>query len=170
MFSSPLTIGEWIAAVMLLGAIRMFLIILFGSIVAWALYAFNVFAMGWALIPFALSLLLTGWALGFCTAAIILYGGMRVHWATWAMGALMSPFISIYYPASTLPWFGQVIAYLLPPTYVFEGMRKIIFSGSIPFDYLAISLLLNVLYLTLAILFFKHMFEKSRVMGLNRTE
>lgn len=170
MFSSPLTVGEWISAVMLLGTIRMIFVMIFGTVVAWLLYAFNVFAMGWALIPFTLSLLLTGWALGFCTAAFILYGGMRVHWATWAMGAFMSPFIGIYYPADTLPWFCQIISYALPPTYVFEGMRKIIFNGVIPYNYLFISLILNAFYLTLAIYFFKRMFEKSRIMGLNRTE
>ena len=169
-FSSPLTINEWISAVMLLGALKMIFIVLFGTITAWLLYAFNVFALGWALIPFALSLLLTGWCLGFFTGALIMYAGMRVHWATWIVGALISPFISIYYPVTTLPGWAQKIAYALPPPFVFEGMRKIILEHTIPFDYLGISIILNLFYLFLSIQFFKYMFEKSRNRGLARIE
>lgn len=169
-FGSPLTVNEWISAVMLLGSFRIVLIVCFGSIVSWLLYAFNVFSMGLILIPFGISLLLTGWAIGFCTAAFIMYGGMRVHWATWALGTIMSPFIAIYYPVETLPSWGQVISHCMPPMYVFEGMRKIIFHGIIPYDYLMISFALNALYLTLSILFFKYMFEKSRARGLSRIE
>jgi ABC-2 type transport system permease protein len=169
-FSTPLTINEWIGAVMLLGTIRMFIILLFGSFIAWLFYALKIFTLGWALIPFVISLLLTGWALGFFTAGFILYGGVRVHWATWAIGQFLSPFISIYYPTSTLPKWGQIIAYALPPTYVFEGMRKVIETQMIPYYYLFISLLLNAFYLSLSVMYFKAMFEKSRAMGLSRSE
>lgn len=170
MFGSPLTVNEWISAVMLLGTLRILLLVTFGSFIAWILYAFNIFTLGWVLIPFVVSLLLTGWCLGFCTAAFIMYGGMRVHWATWAMGAAMSPFIAIYYPIETLPSWCQAIGSILPPTYVFEGMRGVIIKGIVPWNNLGISLLLNAIYLTLSVLFFKYMFEKSRARGLSRVE
>jgi ABC-2 type transport system permease protein len=108
--------------------------------------------------------------LGFFTAAFIMYGRMRVHWATWAMSAAMSPFIAIYYPIEILPKWCQVIGTLLPPTYVFQGMRRVIIKGIVPWSYLGISLLLNALYLTLAVLFFKYMFEKSKMRELSRVE
>lgn len=170
LFGSPLTIGEWISAVMLLGFIKMFFIVLLGSAVAWLLYAFNIFAIGWALIPFALSLLLTGWWLGFLTSAFIIYGGMRFSWATWFIGALIAPVIGIYYPVNQLPAFMQLFAKILPPTYIFEGMRTVIFSGTFPIQDLTISICLNIIYLTISIASFRFMFEKSRLKGLARIE
>lgn len=169
-FSSPLTVNEWIAAVMLLGTIKMLFIITLGTVVAWFLYAFSVFSMGIAIIPFIISLLVFGWALGFLTAALIMYGGMRVHWATWIMGAFIAPFIGIYYPVSALPGWAQNIAHVLPPTYVFEGMREVIKHNTLKLDYLGMSMGLNVVLLTTSILFFRFMFEKSRTKGLARIE
>ena len=170
LFASPLTIGEWIGAVMLLGFIKMFFIVLLGSMVAWFLYTFNIFAMGLALIPFAMLLLMTGWWLGFITASLIIYGGMRFSWATWFIGALIAPVIGIYYPVNQLPAFMQFFAKILPPTYIFEGMRTVIFDHVIPWHYLGISLGLNIFYLTVSIFFFRFMFEKSRIKGLARIE
>src|SRR5581483_8050961 len=46
-FGSPLTVNEWISAVMLLGLLRILLLVTFGSFLAWILYAFNIFALGW---------------------------------------------------------------------------------------------------------------------------
>ena len=39
---------------------------------------------------------------------------------------LIMPLICVYYPVSVLPDWLQVIAWALPPTYVFEGMRALI--------------------------------------------
>ncbi|MCX5921854.1 MAG: hypothetical protein NTX86_00835 [Candidatus Dependentiae bacterium] len=155
---------------MLLGIIRVTFIITLCASFAWMLYSLNIFAIGWMLFPFSLSLLLTGWILGFCTAGLIMHGGMRLNWANWAIGYFISPFIGMYYPVKTLPTWLQCIAYSLPPTYVFEGMRSMMEENIPRIDYMAISLALNVMYLALAIMFFKAMFEKSRARGLARIE
>jgi ABC-2 type transport system permease protein len=170
MFSSPLTLNEWIAAVMLLGTIRTLFLVLMGTFVSWLLYSFNVLALGWILLPSAFSLLITGWSMGFCSAAFILYGGMRAHWSTWAVGALMSPFISIYYPIDTLPTWAQKVAYVLPPTYIFENLRTAICNNIMQYNYIIISLLMSTFYLVLSLIYFKYMFEQSRIRGLARIE
>lgn len=170
MFSSPLTINEWIVAVMLLGTIRTLFLVLMGTVVSYLLYTFNILGLGWILLPSAISLLITGWSMGFCSAAFILYGGMRAHWSTWAVGALMSPFISIYYPIDTLPSWAQTIAYILPPTYIFENLRMAICENKVNHAYIGISLIMGIVYLILSLIYFKYMFEKSRVRGLARIE
>jgi ABC-2 type transport system permease protein len=49
-------------------------------------------------------------------------------------------------------------------------MRKILSDGTFSTSYFWISFLLDLVYLSLAFLLFKHMFEKSRAKGLARLE
>lgn len=169
-FSTPLTTYEWLGAVMILGIMRMFVTIALGALLVWLFYSLNIFTLGWALIPFACSLLMTGWFMGIFTASIILYGGMRAQWLAWATGWLLAPFCGVFYTIDMLPRWMQLISYILPPTYVFEGMRSVILQQTINYNYLAISFALNVVYLIISIIFFAYMFEKSRRLGLARLE
>lgn len=170
LFSTPLSTYDWLAAVMLLGVFRMFLSIILGAAVVWLFYSLNIFTVGWALIPFACSLLITGWFMGIFTAGIILVGGMRASWLAWATGWLLAPFSGVFYSIDMLPKSVQIISWALPTTYIFEGMRQVILQKSVPYSYLAISYGLNLVYLILTIIFFNYMFEKSRDKGLARIE
>lgn len=170
LFSSPLNVYEWISAAMLLGIFRMFFTIFFGALVVWVVHSLNIFTIGWALIPFACSLLLTGWFMGITTAAIVLYGGMRAQWLAWASGWLLAPFCGVFYSVEMLPRWAQIISKILPPTYVFEGMRTILLKKSFPINYLILSFGLNLIYIIASVLFFTYMFEKSKERGLGRLE
>jgi ABC-2 type transport system permease protein len=86
------------------------------------------------------------------------------------LGYALAPFCAVFYPLEALPGWAQVIAAALPMTYVFEGMRQILRGGPLPYTALWISLGLNVLYLSLSILFFGRMYELSRSKGLARLE
>jgi len=170
LFSTPLTVYEWILSVMILGFIKMILTAGVGIIAVWLLYSLNIFTVGWMIIPFAALLLLSGWFMGFLGAAFIMYYGNKVQTLAWTMGFMFAPFSAVYYPLSSLPNWIQNISKFLPTTYVFEGMRSIINDQGLPLDMLLKSLGLNILYLTLAISFFVFMFEKSRGKGLARLE
>ena len=50
-------------------------------------------------------------------------------------------------------------------TYIFEGMRQILRGGLLPLGSLAISFGLNIVYLTLSILFFGRMYEPQPGQG-----
>lgn len=170
LFSTPLTVTEWLLAVMTLGAFRMIFTILFGVSVVWLLYSLNIFSIGWALIPFAISLLMTGWFMGITTAGVIIYFGMRAQWLAWAGGWLLAPFSSVFYSIEMLPKWAQMVGYSLPTTYIFEGMRELLLNNVVLYNYLYISFALNIVYLILSVIFFHHMFEKSRERGLARIE
>jgi ABC-2 type transport system permease protein len=91
-------------------------------------------ALGLMLLPFVLVLFLFGIALGVFASAIVLRLGPASEWLVWPMPAMLSPFVGVYYPLATLPAWMRAVSYLLPPSYVFEGMRALVkgepFSGT----------------------------------------
>jgi len=108
--------------------------------------------------------------MGFLGSSVIVYWGQKVQTIAWTMGFLFAPFSAVYYPLSQLPGWVQKIALWLPTTYVFEGMRTVIFTGKLDIVILAKSLGLNVIYLIGSLILFRFMFEKSRAKGLARLE
>lgn len=170
LFSTPLKISEWIAGTILLCLCKLLVTIAFGSLMVYLLYSLNVFTVGWAFLPFAALLLMFGWCLGFLAASIIIYWGHQVEMFAWMIAFLFAPFSAVFYPVSTLPLWAQGVAWCLPTTYIFEGMRQILNGNPFPYSYLAYSIVLTILYLMLSIFFFRWMFEKSRKKGLARLE
>lgn len=169
-FSTPLKISEWIAGILLLSVIKLFITICFGSLCIWLLYTLNVFTVGWAFLPFAVLLLLFGWTIGFIASSAIIYWGHGVEMFAWMIGGLFAPFSAVFYPVAVLPSWAQHIAWCLPTTYIFEGMRSILTTGTFATAYFWTSFGLNILFLSGSILLFGYMFEKSRQKGLGRLE
>lgn len=169
-FSTPLKISEWIAGILCLCLCKLVVTVAFGSLAVYVLYSLNVFMVGWAFLPFAVMLLIFGWSIGFLAGGIIIYYGHKVEMLAWMIGFMFAPFSAVFFPVSILPHWAQLISWCLPTTYIFEGMRHILNGGAFPTGYLAMSFILNILYLFLTILFFRYMFEKSRIKGLGRLE
>lgn len=171
LFSSPLTLSEWIAGMMILGIINMFLVMISCSIAVWLLYGINILILGWGLIPFMLSLLMAGWFIGFFICGLLINWGLKAQDFVFTVGWVFAPFSAIYYPLDVLPAKVQAIGRLLPMTYVFEAMRGVLTTGgNLNTDYLVRSFILDAIYLTCSLIFFAYMFEKSREKGLSRLE
>jgi ABC-2 type transport system permease protein len=115
-------------------------------------------------------LVVFGWTLGFISSCFIIYYGHQLESIAWMMGYLFAPFSAVFYPVSILPLWAQKVAWALPSTYLFEGMRMLIRGEAFPAHYYWASLGLDALYLTGAIALFHHMFQRSRVKGLARLE
>lgn len=167
-FSTPLKVREWIAAFMIFGLMKTIISLIFSAILAFIFYKYNIFAYGLYLIPFLASLLLTGWAGGFFVAAFLIRFGMKIQTIAWAGIVIIVPFSAIYYPLSILPDWVQIVGKFIPSTYIFEGLRELLFTGNLSIDKLLISFALNIFYLVLSIWFFVTMFRKSRNLGLGR--
>ncbi|MBI2036199.1 ABC transporter permease [Candidatus Microgenomates bacterium] len=167
-FASPLKISEWIAAFMVFGITKMFISLTFSSILAFVLFKLNVFLYGFYLIPLIVNLILTGWAAGFFVAGFLVRFGNTIQTLAWAGVYLIAPFSAIFYPITILPTWAQKISQFVPSSYVFEGIREILFTGHLSTDKIIASLALNLIYLILSICFFTFMFHKSRKLGLGR--
>lgn len=170
LFSTPLTITEWAAGVILLCLAKLCVTITFGITVVYFLYSLNILTVGWMFLPFALSLLIFGWTIGFLAASAIIYWGHQVETIAFIIGMLFAPFCAVFYPVHVLPLWAQTISWCLPPTYVFEGMRSILATGTFPMTNLWISLGLNCVYLFSTFSLFKCIYKKSLAKGLARLE
>jgi ABC-2 type transport system permease protein len=165
-FSSPVSKAEFLLALVILGLIKVSVTSCTLIIGAFILYQFNVFSTYSIYIPLLIiNLVLFGFLFGFFINGLILRFGYNVAEFAWALIALISPFSCIYYPLSILPWWAQKIALLLPTTYVFEEMRRIVITGSINAVNMEISFLINVFYFFLSLIFFNLMFENAREHG-----
>lgn len=164
-FASPITIWEFLTAMIILGLIKLTFSLGIVIILALLLYKFNIFIMSWYLIPFIFNLLIMGWWIGIFTNSLIIRFGYRAQNLAWTLAFIFQPVSGVYYPISALPSFLQIIAKMLPSSYIFEGMRSVLKTGSYSNQLLVMSTILNVIYLVLALLFYQSMFKASQKNG-----
>jgi ABC-2 type transport system permease protein len=165
-FCAPVRLSEYVLAAFLFGLIRVAVTLMFLCFLAWLLYHFNFFALGLALIPFIANLLMLGLTLGIIAIAVILRYGHGAEPFAWALPFLLQPFSAVFYPVSVLPEAMQKVAWAIPGTYVFEGMREVIRSGTILWPHLAWAAGLNITYLVVAMSLLLHMLNVARDRGL----
>ncbi len=170
LFSTPLTLAEWIVSMFFMAIINMVIITITSSIVAWLMYGIDIFRLGWYLCPLLFSLMLSGLAMGLFICGLIIYWGLKMQDFIFSVGWILSPLSAIYYPVHVLPPFFQKLAQCVPMSYVFEAMRSILRYTNPPPYYVLISYLLNAVYLVVAIAFFYYMFKKSKESGLARLD
>jgi ABC-2 type transport system permease protein len=165
-FATPLRTSEYLTGLVLTGVGTSLLSLI--AMVAFARLAFGLsfLSYGVALAPFLSVLFLTGIAFGVAAAALVLRLGPASEWLVWPIPMIVSPFAGVFYPVTILPGWMQAIAALLPPAYVFEGMRAVIAGEPAPWERLALGGGLAMIYLTLACLFFMSVYRTAIRTGL----
>lgn len=163
---TPLSMGEFFAASILFGMVKMaFELTLMGVMMAF-IFKFNVLTIGIALLPFSVSLLLTGWAIGLYVNAAIIYFGRGLIALSWIVVFVLQPFSCVFYPLAALPKWAQAIAACFPATWVFEGMRAVLLGQGFSWRPVLYSLGLNAIYLGAGFLLFSRIMKTARDKGL----
>jgi ABC-2 type transport system permease protein len=165
-FASPITVPEYIGGLLLTSIATSLVGLAVMVVVAGLAFGLHFAAYGAMLIPFVLVLFLFGTALGIAAIAIVLRLGPAAEWFVWPIPALLSPFAAVYYPLATLPVPLQWIARLMPPSYVFEGMRAVVAGGAFGFELVGTALVLAVVYILLAYWLFRRVFRYAVKTGL----
>ncbi|MEK7617616.1 MAG: ABC transporter permease [Patescibacteria group bacterium] len=166
MFVSPLKLSEWIAAFSTLGFVKAIISTGFASLIALLLYHIKIFANGLLLLPLLFLLLMTGWWVGLFVGGMIMRFGTKVQNFAWSMVFIIAPFSAVYYPLTALPNWAQKIAFIVPSSYVFEAARQVFVENMLDWNKVIIAFSLNILYLVLALMFFKSSFKKVLDRGL----
>jgi ABC-2 type transport system permease protein len=164
-FTSPLSMAEYLAGVIVFGLLKLVAGTAVMAVLALVLYGFGLFRMGPELIPFVFLLLLMGWSLAIVTIGIILRFGQSAEIVAWAMAFAFQPFSAVFYPVAVLPAGMRAVAHLVPASYIFEGMRSVLAGHGVTWGSLWAAAGLDVLYGAGAVWFMSRMLVRVRASG-----
>jgi ABC-2 type transport system permease protein len=75
------------------------------------------------------------------------------------------PLTCVYYPVAVLPHWLQTVAWLLPPTYVFEGMRALLIDHAFRADLMVQAFAMNVVVFGAGVVGFMLLLKAARRHG-----
>jgi ABC-2 type transport system permease protein len=165
-FATPLSIAEYISGLVLTSIGTSFVGLIVMLILAITVFGLSFLGYGLMLVLFLLVLFLFGIALGIAGSAMVLRFGPASEWFIWPIPAIISPFVGVFYPLSTLPKWMQYFSYLLPPSYVFEGVRMIVAGGPVSKTMLLCGGGLAAAYILFACWFFVRVYRHAVRTGL----
>jgi ABC-2 type transport system permease protein len=165
LFVTPLRPYEWLLSLLAMSMIRVMIGVVPAALLAIPLYNYSIFDMGLPLLAFYVVLTAMGWALGLAICGGILRHGMGAESLAWTVIFAIAPLSCVYYPVTTLPSWLQPVAWAFPSTYVFEGMRGVLFEGAFRTDYFLAALGLDLVYLAVGAAIFFIAFRDARRRG-----
>jgi ABC-2 type transport system permease protein len=164
-FVSPLRPWELVAALLGMSLLRMLTGVLPAILLAWVLYAFNLFSIGPVIVLLFANLVIMGWWVALGVVSLILRHGAGAEALAWSLLFGLTPFSAVFYPVSVLPAAIQPIALALPSAHVFEGMRAAMLHDGIAWGHLAWAFGLNAAWTAAAVLLFARQFRSARERG-----
>ena len=162
---SPLRPVEFICALMIMSVVRLAIGMVPVTLLAVAFFGFNLWSLGLALAAFFANLMLTGWSVGIFVTGLLLRNGMGAESLAWTIMFLFLPLTCVYYPVTVLPVWLQYVAWSLPPTYVFEGMRALLIEHVFRADLMMQALAFNLVLFAAASFAFLKLLQSARVQG-----
>ena len=165
LFIAPMKISEIITSLVITALIRALIGLIPAIILTSPLFGISILDLGIYLFFLFLSLYIFGITLGILVSSGLLRFGPSFENIAWSTMFLLVPFGCIYYPIETLPEIFQTIAYALPLVYIFEEARNILINNTINLENLYSALILNAVYLVLAITLFYYSFSVARKKG-----
>ncbi len=166
LFSTPLTVGEYLCGLVIVNLFKVAVGVGCAASIAWACYAFDIFPLMPAFVPYIVNLMLFGLALGVVITGLIFRYTTRIQGLAWSFAGLLQPVSCVFYPLSALPRWLRAIAWALPTTHAFEGMRQILAGGGFSPLHFWWATGLNAAYFALSVVFFRWIFEAARSRGL----
>jgi ABC-2 type transport system permease protein len=162
---SPLRPIEFICALMVMSLVRLAVGMAPVTLLAIWFFDFNIYSLGFALAAFFLNLILTSWSVGIVVSGVVMRNGMGAESLAWTVMFLLMPLTCVYYPVAVLPGWLQWVAWSLPPTYVFEGMRALVLEQSFRPDLMLAAFGLNLVYFAIAVAIFLVLLNSARRIG-----
>ena len=162
---SPLRPVELVVTLMIVSLLRLAIGVIPVSLAAIWFFDFNLWGLGLALAIFFVNLILTSWSLGIFINGLLLRNGLGAEGLVWTFMFVMLPLCCVYYPVAVLPPWLQHVAWALPPTYVFEGMRALVTDHVLRVDLMAQAFAFNIVLFAIASFAFVRLLESARANG-----
>lgn len=166
LFTTPLSVKEYLLAHSLSGLAKAIMILILGSLTLAAFFSFDVLSLGVInLLLFFINLSLFAISTGIIILGLIFRFGTRIQAFAWGLLPLFQPLTAAFFPVTVLPPTLRILAYSLPPTYVFEAARQSLVKPGVDWNLALAALGENVLIFAIALIFFHYMFQKSKDTG-----
>jgi ABC-2 type transport system permease protein len=162
---SPITMGEYVLGLVLIAVTKILISLAAMSILAAIFYSFHITTLGFEFALFWINLVVFAIAFGIFNVSMVFRFGHSIGPLTWILPFILQPFAAVFYPVAVLPIGFRVIAFLMPISHVFEGMRHTLSGGGIDAGQILIAAGLNTLYLAAAIGVFVYVLRVVRRSG-----
>jgi len=166
LFSTPLTISEYMTGLICVNVAKAMVGVGAASLLALAAYRFNIFPWLPGFVPYLINLILFAFALGIMITGLIFRYTTKIQALAWSFAGLLAPISCVLYPVKSLPPWLRGIAWTLPTTHSFEGMRQLLAGGGFNSHHFWWGLVLNLFYFLFAIAVFKIVFAAAQNRGL----
>lgn len=163
--ASPITFTEYLGGLVIISFIKILIALTSMWLMAGIFYNFQITSLGFGIALLWLNLFIFAMAFGFFNISLILRFGHAIGPLTWILPFFVQPFAAVFYPLSILPPILQKIAYLLPISHVFEGMRYTLRTGQFDFGSFWTATLLNLVYMSASIALFAFTLNKVTKSG-----
>lgn len=165
LFVSPLKVNEIVIALTCTALLRTLIGLVPAVLIAIPLFGISLLELGYPLILLLLSLYIFGITLGLLVTAGLVRFGPSFENIAWASLFFIAPIGCIYYPVEILPNWLQPIALALPLAHIFEETRSILITNTVHYSNIYYALMLNMIYLVLAICTFYYSFKNAKIKG-----
>jgi len=135
------------------------------TLLALVFFGFNFYSIGLPLIAFFCNLIFTSWSIGVFVSGLVLRYGLGAESVVWTLMFGVMPLACVYYPVAVLPDWLQYAAWVLPPTYVFEGMRALLINQTFRADLMVQALGINALLFVTSFMIFIALLRSARRTG-----
>jgi ABC-2 type transport system permease protein len=166
LFASPLSVPEYITALIAVNLLKACISVGVMSVISLLFYRYNIAPDFTLLVPFMLVLGLAAIALGIVVTGLIFRYTAKVQGLAWSFAGVLMPVSCVFYPLGSLTPGLRRVAWLLPTTHAFEGMRQAVAVGTFSLRHLVWGLGLDAVYFLLAAWSFERLFSSARRRGL----
>lgn len=165
LLASPITFLEFLTGLLTISFIKIIIALISMWLMAGIFYNFQITTLGFGLSLLWINLFIFAISFGIFNVSLILRYGHSIGPLTWILPFFVQPFAAVFYPISVLPPLFQKIAYLLPISHVFEGMRYTLKTNQFDYNSFWVALLLNLVYMVASLLFFSLIFKQALKSG-----
>jgi ABC-2 type transport system permease protein len=162
---TPLREVEYVAGVAMFGMLKLVMGVGVMVLGALAFFSFDVWSLGWGLIPVAITLLIVGWAISLFVIGLVLRFGTGAEALAWGVMFVLLPLSGVFYPTDALPTILQPIALALPTTHAFAALRGLVDGTGLDWVQVGLAAIGSAVMVVLACAYLVHMLTQFRKRG-----
>ena len=162
---TPIREREYMAGIIIFGLLKLGLGLAMVTLAAFVLYAFNLFTIGWALVPIVAVLMLVGWCIALYVMSFVLRFGNGAEILAWGVLFVVVALSGVFYPVKALPAALRPIAQVLPSTHAFIAARTVLDGHALPWNQLGYAGIGLLVLIPLALLYLRHMLRVFKTRG-----